>query len=134
MPAITPDPTTTAGPVSPGRVTGATIESEYVARKMKVYAVVESDLELIAWFSTLSTFFFSLGASCISLALGIWLNDAAVATPTPQQNVLDKDVAWGLIILGIIFMFIGCLAFYFRGAKWKKIFKDTVKKEKADET
>jgi len=103
---------------------GATITNAYVGREMKAYAVFETEIQTIAFFNTLATIFFSVGAALLSYAIGIWTNLFFVTPPIPAKGeVLADIVAPILCVLAAIFFILGVWALLSKRDVWKGISK-----------
>jgi len=81
---------------------GAIITTAYAERKVRVLAVLESEVHSISAFNTLATTFFSIGSALISIAIGIWANGAFAEKLTPEGIVLSKFVSPLLCFLAIL--------------------------------
>ena len=103
---------------------GATIETAYVGRAVKVYGVLETEINSIAMFNFLSTVFFSISASLPSIAIGIWANAAFAEKVTAEGKILSSFVAPVLCGLAIVFF---CLAIWAIRSKGSTI--DVIKEE-----
>src|SRR4030067_2380338 len=89
---------------------GATIETAYVGREVKVYGVLESEVKAIAMFNTLSTTCFSLCAGLFFCAVGIWANAAFVEKATATGDILAHFVAPALCVLALVAAGVASLA------------------------
>ena len=107
---------------------GATIETAYVGREVKVYGVLESEVRMITVFNTLSTTFFSLSASVASIAIGIWTNAAYAGAPTAAGTILSGVIAPGLCALSLIFLAVAIWARMSRGTTWSLIQQESKQK------
>lgn len=104
---------------------GATIQTAYVGREVKVYGVIESELQSMSMFNTLSTTFFSLSSGSVFCAIGIWANAAFAEKLTPAGEILSTFVARGLVGLAIVFAGLALWARYKRGATWQAICRES---------
>ena len=102
---------------------GATIRNLYVERDVNIVAVLENELDTLAFFNSLTTAFLSIGSFIIALACGIWTNAAFVADKTlpPNGYVLSWYVAPGLVVLGICFYLGALWARSLRQSTWRRI-------------
>jgi hypothetical protein len=80
---------------------GATISSEYVGRKVRVYAVLDTELREVAFFNTLANIFLSVGSGLFSIAVGIWIGATFADRPTPEGTVLAHFMAPVLCVLAV---------------------------------
>lgn len=88
---------------------------------MKVFGVLESEVRMITMFNTLSTTFFSISASLVSIAIGIWVNGAFVTQMTPEGKILSGTVAPILCVLALVFVGLAIWARISRGSTWRAI-------------
>lgn len=94
-------------PVSVDTSRGATVESYYASRNVKIYPIAEHELDALTTMNTLNTVLMTVGVGLVSLAGGIWITDIFTEKVTPEGVVLSKFGAWVLVVLGII-CFAGC--------------------------
>jgi FtsH-binding integral membrane protein len=104
---------------------GATVESYYACRNVKIYPIAEHDLDALTTMNTLNTVLLTVGVGLISLAGGIWITDLFTETVTPEGAVLSKFGAWVLVILGVI-CFAGCWwTWRRRKMMWGRVVKES---------
>lgn len=85
---------------------GATITTVYTGRQVKVLVVLETEIDSLAMFNTLTTLSISVGISLISLAVGIWATGGFSKELTPEGYVLSHFVGPSLCALGVlVFLF-----------------------------
>jgi hypothetical protein len=111
--------------VSMETVRGATVESYYACRNMKIYPIAEHELDALTTMNTLNTVLLTVGVGLISLAGGIWITDLFTERVTPEGVVLSKFGTWVLVVLGLL-CFAGCgWAWRRRKTMWGIIVKDS---------
>ncbi len=118
-----PNGSTTSGHVPTAR--GATVDPTYIAREVKVYAVLENEVKSIAMFNTLSTALFSLSAGFFFCAVGIWANAAFAEKLTAAGEILKSFIAPGLCVLALMSAIGGYLVHNKSGSTWDSIRKES---------
>jgi hypothetical protein len=91
---------------------GAIVTTAYVERKVIAYAVLESEIDLISFFNTLTIIFFSAGSSFASIAIGIWVSGKFTEKLSPEAAILANIVAPSLLVVAIGLACIGIWAFF----------------------
>jgi len=112
-------------PVSANAALGATVQSYYAIRQMKIYPVAEHEVDALTTMNTLTTVLFTVGVGLISLAVGIWVTDMFSTQVTPAGEVLSKFGAWILVALGILCFLLTCWTTSKRRNTWTKITKES---------
>jgi hypothetical protein len=112
-------------PVSTDAARGATVQSYYAVREMKIYPVAEHELDALTTMNTLTTVLFTVGTGLISLAVGIWVTALFTEKVTPAGDVLSKFGAWVLVALGILCLLLTCWTGAKRRATWAKIIRES---------
>ena len=106
---------------------GATITHAYGERKVKTYAVLESEMKSISQFNTQSTTFSSIASALFALAAAIWTNAAFVTEKTLPE--MGRLMAWFgaplLCALSIVFLVLGYNARKSRNEIWQTIDSET---------
>jgi hypothetical protein len=72
---------------------GAAISPDYTIRKVKIYAVFESEIRSFGTFNTLEKLAFSAASGLASLAAAIWINAAFAGSATTAGTILSWVVA-----------------------------------------
>jgi hypothetical protein len=104
---------------------GATVESYYACRNVKIYPIAEHELDALTTMNTLNTVLLTVGVGLVSLAAGIWITDLFTEKVTPEGVVLAKFGAWVLVVLGLI-CFLGCWwAGRRRKTMWGRVVKES---------
>jgi hypothetical protein len=104
---------------------GATVQSYYARRNMKIFPVADHELDAIMTMNNLHAILLTLASGFISLALGIWVTGMFAKDVTPEGEVLSKFGAWVLIGLGAL-----CIGLCFwtrikRKSIWDKIIEES---------
>ncbi len=101
---------TSEGPI------GATITTAYVARSVRAFAVLESEVHTLSFFNTLAATLFSVASAFLSFAVGIWSNAAFTDKATPAGAILAKVGAPVLCVLAVVALCLALWALRARGS------------------
>jgi hypothetical protein len=105
---------------------GSSLVPLYVERKMKVYAITESEVESLSTRNAQATAFYSAGAFFLSAALSVWVN-AVFYTDLPPTAVVAKYFGAPLILLIALILFgLGFHATKSRKSTWEAIKLESV--------
>jgi hypothetical protein len=107
---------------------GAFIETAYVERAVRAYAVYEHEVDSISRLNGLSSIFFSLSASLVSIAAGVWVNAAFVDKLGAEGRILCWVIAPALCLFSVIFSGLGYWAVRSRRTVWGDIKQQSVQK------
>jgi hypothetical protein len=105
---------------------GATISTAYVGRQMRAFAIAEHEVRTISMMNTLATIFFSIGTTCLGVAIGIWTNAMFYEKLTPEGTILSHVAAPGLCVFWLIFVVLGFWALRSRSATWEAIRRESL--------
>jgi O-antigen/teichoic acid export membrane protein len=100
---------------------GAIVQTMYVERQMRAYAVYHDEVSSLSYLNTQATLFFTIASSLFSFAVSIWTNAIFYTGLTAAGEVATKYVSWGLLILGAVFICLGSHALYSRKRSWSAI-------------
>lgn len=100
---------------------GATIFTAYGAREVKAYPVLDSEIDSIAHFNTLTLVFSSLGSALLSFAIGIWTNAGFAEKFTPEGTILTKFGAPALCFVALVSFVLAWWARRARNSTWQNI-------------
>ena len=100
---------------------GARIETAYVGREVRVYGVLQSELNTITMFNTLSTVFFSVGSFLLALGLGFLANAAFAERWPPEGAILAKVGSPLLCLVALICYLIAGWAVRSKRSAWQSI-------------
>jgi len=107
--------------VSDVTVQGAVIQSVYVTRKSKVYALYDTEVETLSALSDDETTAYSVSSFLCAAAIGILTNFAFAEKLTPEGNLLSK-VGAPLLLVGSVFYLWRARGFASRRkASWTRI-------------
>jgi hypothetical protein len=67
---------------------GATINTTYVTREVKAYAIFENEISSIKFWNSFTGIFASLGLSSLTFAVGIWTAYSFVDKLTPEGAIM----------------------------------------------
>lgn len=115
--------------ISTEQLHGATIRTVYGEREVRILAVLENEVSSLSTFNMLTTVFLSVGASLISLAVGIWTNAAFASQPTPEGTILSRFVGPLLCALSLVMFGLAHWAY-----KTRKSTLDTIRSETKSKT
>ena len=96
-------------PMSADVPRGAIVTTAYAERQVRALAVLETEVESLAVFNSLTTAFVSAGTALVSIAIGIWANGAFSEKLTPEGTVLSH---FGAPIMCVIGGLMYCLAIW----------------------
>jgi hypothetical protein len=82
---------------------GATINTTYVEREMKAFAVFEAEMQALASLNTQATIFFSVASGLLSFAVGIWTNAAFYERLSAAGLIATGYLAPLLLLLAAVF-------------------------------
>lgn len=103
---------------------GAVVDTLYVRREVKAYALHESDVELLSDLGFQASSFFAATSFFAALALGIYTNAAFATGEVPATGVILRDFCVPLLIgVAIVCGLIGVRALVKRDRKWSDIKK-----------
>ena len=106
--------------------TGASVQSEYMVRKMKCYPVQETEMDSLATLNTQATGFFSTASAILALAAGVWTNAIFNTTLTPMAELATKFVAPFLLVLAAFYFWMAIDTARKRSSLWRKIKSESV--------
>ena len=107
-------------PTTPLQV-GSSVVPLYVERKMKVYAVTESEFASLSSLNAQTTIFTSVGFAILSAALSIWVN-ALFYTDVPASAYVAKVyIAPATVFIGLVFFVLAVYAHRARQSTWAQI-------------
>tara|TARA_R110002124_G_scaffold106443_5_gene258212 strand:- start:1672 stop:2046 length:375 start_codon:yes stop_codon:yes gene_type:complete len=101
---------------------GAVVDTLYVRREVKAYALHESDVELLGHLGFQASSFFAAASFFAALALGILTNASFVTGEMPATGLVLRN--FGVPLLLFVAVVCGLMAFQAlrkRGRKWKDI-------------
>lgn len=93
----------------------------HAQRVMKVYPIVESELNTITTMNWLSSLGFSIGGLFLGIVLNIWIGSSFYTELVPEAKIMVHLVAPISLGLSIIFFGISILAVIFRGSTWRAV-------------
>jgi hypothetical protein len=111
--------------ISTDSTRGATIRTAYAEREVKAYAIFENEVQTLTMWNTLAGIFMSLGAACLSFAVGIWTNAAFAEKLTPEGVIFSKFVAPTFCLLTLVSWGIAIWAVYSRSRTWEDVKAET---------
>src|SRR5258708_4114808 len=106
-----------AGPLQ----VGSSVVPLYVERKMKVYAITDSEFESVSMLNAQTTIFSSIGLAILSAAGSIWANAVFYTEAPPAAIVAQKYVAPFGVLLALCFFLLAWRAVKSRKSTWERI-------------
>jgi hypothetical protein len=106
--------------------TGAVVNTTYVPRQMKAFAVYEAELDSLTTQTHTATTFFSVAAALLGYAIGIVTNAMFAEKLTPAGELATKVGVPLLVVLACVF---GCLAWQYRTNRQAQL--DQIRKREA---
>jgi hypothetical protein len=107
---------------------GSTVNAAYAEREVKVFGILEGEVEIISILNTQAIAFFSAGSSLASIAVGIWVTNAFVEKPIPTGEVLSHFFAPLVLTMALVSFWLGIWARRRRGSIWDKIRTESIQK------
>ena len=104
---------------------GAVIYHDYAIRRVKTYAVFESEIRSFSTFNALEKLAFSAATSFVSLAAGIWINAAFAGSATAAGTILSCVVAPGFCVLALVALLSAVWAIRRRKFVWSAIDRES---------
>jgi hypothetical protein len=104
---------------------GATIETAYVERQVRAYAVLENEAESLSAMGGQATTFIAVATFSYSIAIGIWVTAAFAEKVTPEGTVLAHFGAPILLGLGVVFTVLTVMVRRSSGSTWDRIRKES---------
>jgi hypothetical protein len=100
---------------------GSSVVPLYVERRMKVYAITDSEFSSVSMLNAQTTTFFSIGLAILSAAVSIWINAVFYADAPPAAVVAQKYVAPCGVLLALSFFWLAFRAIQNRQSTWERI-------------
>lgn len=82
---------------------GATVTNSYVGREVKVFAVFDTEVEILSSLNAQATIFSSVGSGLLSFAVAIWINRTFYVEIPPAAQVATSIGAPILLFLALVF-------------------------------
>ena len=114
-----------APPADPPLQIGSSLVPLYVERKMKVYAVTESEVDSLSTRNAQATAFYSAGAFFLSASLSVWVNAVFYTDIPPAASVAKIYGAPLVLILAIVLFALGLHAAKSRKSTWEAIKRES---------
>lgn len=106
----------TAGSDESTRADGSSIHSVHSNRKVKVYPIFETELNMIGMFNIISTLFFSASAACFSGCFALYLEKQVTEQATPAGELLLSAGPKITFLLGVVFFAVAAFSVWRRGS------------------
>lgn len=103
------------------QILGSSVVPLYVERKMKVFAITESEFASVATLNAQTTMFCSIGFAILSAALSIWINGIFYTEVPPTAFVAQRFVAPFGVLLAVAFFWLAWRASKTRETTWTRI-------------
>lgn len=106
---------------------GAVARPAYMHRTSKVYAIYESEMDMISTLNTVCTAAFSAAGSFGSFAVGLYVSEKLAPVATADGKAIVALGVPGAVIIAIGCVIIGCIAWRKKGGTL-----DAIKSESRD--
>jgi protein-S-isoprenylcysteine O-methyltransferase Ste14 len=103
------------------QILGSSVVPLYVERKMKVFAITESEFASVSTLNAQTTVFSSLGFAILSAALSIWINGIFYTEVPPTAFVAQRFIAPFGVLLAIAFFWLAWRSSKTRETTWTRI-------------
>jgi len=103
------------------QILGSSVVPLYVERKMKVYAITESEFASVSALNGQTTMFSSIGFAILSAALSIWVNAVFYTDVPPAAMLAQKYVAPIGVLIAASFFWLSWRATQTRQSTWNTI-------------
>jgi hypothetical protein len=100
---------------------GSSVVPLYVERRMKVYAITESEFASVSAINGQTTMFVSIGFALLSAAFSIWVNAIFYTEIPPAAMVAQKYVAPIGVLMALSFFWLAWRAMKTRQSTWNTI-------------
>jgi hypothetical protein len=103
------------------QILGSSVVPLYVERKMKVYAITESEFASVSTLNGQTTMFASIGFAILAAALSIWINAIFYTEVPPAAMIAQKYVAPISVLIALSFFWLSWRATQTRQSTWNTI-------------
>ena len=103
------------------QILGSSVVPLYVERKMKVFAITESEFASVATLNAQTTMFCSIGFAILSAAVSIWINGMFYTEVPPTALIAQRFIAPFGARLAAAFFWLAWRASKTRETTWTRI-------------
>ena len=100
---------------------GSSLQPLYVERRMKVYAITESEFNSLSTLNSQTTIFSSVGFAILSAGISIWINALFYTDVPAPAYVAMVYIAPATIVLALVFFYLALRASGARESSWVQI-------------
>lgn len=100
---------------------GVQVNNLYTQRRIKYYAITESEAVVLASENVNASVYFSLASFLVGIAISIWVNALFYTTVNASGELARSYVAPVLLLVGVVSLFMGIAARRRGSSLWSEI-------------